>query len=213
MKDFKLILLWTSFFGYWEYLPKENFKYCSRCRNCRVTTDRSRLKESDAVVFHARDMSLSDLPPVRYPHQRWVFYCLESPPYSDFPGLQHMRNMFNWTMTYRTDSDILAQYGSVTRNYPSRKLDMQSLYSSFTNKSKSVVWMSSHCPTDGGRDSYVAELRKYIDVDVYGTCGTSICPEGATEKCLQEFAQKYKFSWHSRTPSAKTTSQRSFSEL
>ncbi|GFY63619.1 alpha-(1,3)-fucosyltransferase C [Trichonephila inaurata madagascariensis] len=192
MQNSKLILLWTPFFGYWGYFPSENFQHCD-CRNCEVTTDRSRLSESDAVIFHARDMSLSDLPSIRYPHQRWVFYCLESPPYSDFPGLQHMKNMFNWTMTYRTNSDIVTQYGTIKRNLPPRKVDMQSLLSSFTNKTKSVVWMSSHCPTDGGRESYVAELRKYIDVEVYGTCGSSICPPGETNKCLQEFSEKYKF--------------------
>ncbi|GFX50094.1 alpha-(1,3)-fucosyltransferase C [Trichonephila clavipes] len=115
MQNSKLILLWTPFFGYWGYFPSENFQHCD-CRNCEVTTDRSRLSESDAVIFHARDMSLSDLPSIRYPHQRWVFYCLESPPYSDFPGLQYMKNMFNWTMTYRTNSDIITQYGTITRD-------------------------------------------------------------------------------------------------
>ncbi|CAL1281224.1 unnamed protein product [Larinioides sclopetarius] len=192
MTDVKLILLWTSFFDYWGYFPQENLQQCRRCRNCRITTDRSKLKESDAVIFHARDMSLSDLPPVRYPHQRWIFYCLESPPYSDFNGLLHMRNMFNWTMTYRSDSDIVAQYGMVAKTHP-QKVDMQSLLWSFRNKSKSVVWMSSHCPTNGGRDSYVEELRKYIDVDIYGSCGTSFCPPKSTGKCLREFSDKYKF--------------------
>lgn len=115
MKDPKLILLWTSFFDYWDYLPREHFKKCTRCRNCRVTTDRSKLLESDAVIFHARDMSVIDMPPVRLPQQRWVFYCLESPPYSDFPGLQHTQNMFNWTMTYRADSDIASPYGYISR--------------------------------------------------------------------------------------------------
>ncbi|XP_035214497.1 alpha-(1,3)-fucosyltransferase C-like [Stegodyphus dumicola] len=193
MKDSKLILLWTSFFGNWNYLPKERFSHCPRCRNCQVTSDRSRLQESDAVIFHARDMSIADLPHIRYPHQRWVFYCLESPPHSDFSGLQYMNHMFNWTMTYRADSDILAQYGTVVKVWPPRKLDLQSLQWSFTNKSKSVAWMSSHCPTHGGRDDFAKELKKYIDVDIYGTCGTTVCPPGATEKCLQEFAEKYKF--------------------
>lgn len=115
MKDSKLILLWTPFFEYWNYLPKEHFSQCSRCKNCEVTTDRSKLLESDAVIFHARDMSITDMPPFRLPHQRWIFYCLESPPYSDFPGLLYTTNMFNWTMTYRADSDIPSPYGYVTK--------------------------------------------------------------------------------------------------
>ncbi|GBM14217.1 Alpha-(1,3)-fucosyltransferase C [Araneus ventricosus] len=193
MKSAKLVLLWTPFFGTWDYFPQANFQLCSHCRNCRIITDRSKLRESDAVIFHARDIMLFDLPPIRYPHQRWIFYSLESPSYSDFPGLQHMRNMFNWTMTYRTDSDIVSRYGAVVKNQQPKQIDLQSLQRYFANKSKSVVWMTSHCPTYGGRDEYVAELRKYIDVDVYGTCGTSVCPPGDTDKCLQEYADKYKF--------------------
>lgn len=111
----KLILLWTPFFDYWNYLPQANFDQCSRCRNCLITTDKSKLLESDAVIFHARDMDVTRLPPFRLPNQRWVFYCLESPPYSDFPGLQHTQHMFNWTMTYRSDSDIPAPYGYVSK--------------------------------------------------------------------------------------------------
>ncbi|KAF8787092.1 alpha-(1,3)-fucosyltransferase C-like [Argiope bruennichi] len=193
MKGAKLILLWTPFFGGWDYFPQGNFQFCSHCRNCRITTDRSELRKSDGIIFHARDILLFDLPPVRYPHQRWIFYSLESPPYSDYPGLEHMRNMFNWTMTYRTDSDIVSRYGAIVRNTQPKQIDLQSLQKYFEKKSRSVVWMTSHCPTYGGRDEYVAKLRKYIEVDVYGTCGTSVCPPGDTEKCLQEYADKYKF--------------------
>ncbi|CAL1281225.1 unnamed protein product [Larinioides sclopetarius] len=193
MKEAKLVLLWTPFFGTWDYFPQSNFQLCPHCRNCRIITDRSKLRESDAVIFHVRDIALFDLPPIRYPHQRWIFYSLESPSYSDFPGLQHMKNMFNWTMTYRTDSDIVSRYGAVIKNQQPKQIDLQSLKKYFKNKSKSVVWMTSHCPTYGGRDEYMAELRKYIDVDVYGTCGTSVCPPGDTDKCLQEYADKYRF--------------------
>ncbi|XP_015930801.2 alpha-(1,3)-fucosyltransferase C [Parasteatoda tepidariorum] len=193
MRDPKVILLWTPFFQEWDYLLQKRINDCQRCRNCLITRDRTKLGESDAVVFHARDMSLSDLPTIRYPHQRWIFFCLESPPYSDFPGMEHMVNMFNWTMTYRSDSDIISQYGKFIRVRPSKKLDLQSLQWAFSNKTKSVVWMSSHCPTHGGRDDYVQELRKYIDVDVFGKCGDSVCPPGKTESCLQDFSSKYKF--------------------
>lgn len=70
---------------------------------------------------------------------------------------------------------------------------MEDLEWAWSNKSRSVVWMSSHCPTHGGRDLFAEELSKYIDVDVYGTCGTKVCPNGQTEQCLLKFAQNYKF--------------------
>ncbi|XP_054722487.1 alpha-(1,3)-fucosyltransferase C-like [Uloborus diversus] len=187
----KLVLLWTPFFGSWEYLG--NFERCRNCRNCRITRDRNRLLESDAVVFHCRDMSLADLPPSRLPRQRWVFYCLESPAYSDFPALGHARHLFNDTMTYRADSDIAAPYGTVSKVRPPRPLDRESLKWAWSNKTRSAAWLTSNCRTDGGRDAYVRELRRHIDVDVYGKCGWLQCPQGQTHKCLLDFAAKYHF--------------------
>jgi hypothetical protein len=35
--------------------------------------------------------------------------------------------------------------------------------------------MASHCPTVGRREDYVKELRKFIEVDVYGDCGELQC--------------------------------------
>ena len=54
-----------------------------------------------------------------------------------------------------------------------------------------VVWMVSNCNTRSRRDRYVMELRKYIDVDVYGKCGTLRC--GSSQECYDMFQKKYKF--------------------
>ena len=35
-------------------------------------------------------------------------------------------------------------------------------------KPKHVAWLVSHCTTSSKREEYVAEMRKYIDVDIYG---------------------------------------------
>ncbi|KAG8181290.1 hypothetical protein JTE90_019383 [Oedothorax gibbosus] len=192
-KDGKLILLWTSFFGYWNYFSQERLNRCKGCLNCRVTRDRSLSGIADAVVFHARDMSVSDLPPSRPPRQTWAFYCLESPVYSDFPGLRHMNGMFNLTVTYRRDSDVVARYGSVRKARPPRFMDFQRLRRAFKGKRRSVAFLSSHCPTDGGRDAFVTELSRHIDVDAYGDCGDRVCPMSAKDFCHEEFARNYKF--------------------
>ena len=55
------------------------------------------------------------VPPVRLrrPNQRYVFISQESPAaLKDYdPGV--FMELFNWTMTYRLDSDILLLYGRV----------------------------------------------------------------------------------------------------
>ena len=40
-----------------------------------------------------------------------------------------------------------------------------------TQKTKMAYWLVSHCKTENKREDYVAELQKYIDIDIYGTCG------------------------------------------
>jgi len=41
--------------------------------------------------------------------------------------------------------------------------------------------------------SYVSELRRFIDVDVYGGCGRLRCPTSAAELCLDMLERRYFF--------------------
>jgi len=41
--------------------------------------------------------------------------------------------------------------------------------------------------------SYVSELRRFIDVDIYGGCGPLKCPLSATELCLDMLERRYFF--------------------
>ena len=58
-----------------------------------------------------------------------------------------------------------------------------------------VVWMASNCRARSGRDRYVKELRKYIDVDVYGKCGTFKCGDNRDRQsnCYSQLQKNYKF--------------------
>ncbi|XP_046642714.1 alpha-(1,3)-fucosyltransferase C-like [Daphnia pulicaria] len=116
-----IILYWTKFFGTNDFevgLGSKPFASCtigaddvnaSSC--CLTTTDRGLLNDSDAVIFHGRDLHVEDLPPPgwRRPHQMFVFFLLESPVHTDLEFLQRpvFRNYFNRTMTYRRDSDVV----------------------------------------------------------------------------------------------------------
>lgn len=53
-----------------------------------------------------------------------------------------------------------------------RTLSLQNIIG---NKTKAVAWMVSNCNSNSGRDLYVNELEKYIQVDVYGSCGSLKC--------------------------------------
>lgn len=189
----RLVLLWTPLYKGWNFLPqgRSAFSHCSES-HCEVTSDRNRLKESHAVIFHIRTMSLLDLPPFRLPHQKWIFFSLEPPPQSYFPGFHFMYRMFNWTMTYRKDSDIVIPYGRVIPGSKNNKKgkDWELLWK---NKTRPVVWMVSHCNTYSKREHFVRQLQNFIDVDILGGCGSAVCLFNQTYKCLEAFSRRYKF--------------------
>nr|XP_037272937.1 LOW QUALITY PROTEIN: alpha-(1,3)-fucosyltransferase C-like [Rhipicephalus microplus] len=102
--------------------------------------------------------------------------------------------MFNWTMTYRRDSDVYLPYGRITprllTNATLAKRDLKTLWKS---KNKTAVWLVSNCVTSGGRESFVSELRRHADVDVYGLCGDYKCPASRNDSCYRDFQQTYFF--------------------
>ena len=60
-------------------------------------------------------------------------------------------------------------------------------------KTKMAAWFVSNCASHSRRMEMVKELQKYIDVEVYGDCGTKVCPRKHEEDCRQMAANKYKF--------------------
>ncbi|GIY14204.1 glycoprotein 3-alpha-L-fucosyltransferase A [Caerostris extrusa] len=60
-------------------------------------------------------------------------------------------------------------------------------------KSRNVVWFASDCLTDSRREDYVKEMQKYIDVDVYGSCGNRRCYPSQSFTCYSEILKNYRF--------------------
>lgn len=58
----------------------------------------------------------------------------------------------------------------------------------------------SHCETASRRENYIKELRKHIDIDIYGKCSNYFtnslpdpCPKGSPEDCFNKVINSYKF--------------------
>ncbi|KAG8195153.1 hypothetical protein JTE90_023330 [Oedothorax gibbosus] len=198
-QEVKIILMWTKWNHLWNTINyyslqngRKQFVDCPNS-NCVVTNRRKYLSKASAVVFHLLDTKYEDLPPERNHRQRWIVYNME-PPWlitRHHPSdLYRFDNLFNWTMGYREDSDIPARYGFTTKSrYP------QSRYYDgvFKNKKRNVVWLASDCGTDSRREDYVKELQKYIDVDVYGSCGNYTCYPSQSISCYNTLFKRYKF--------------------
>ncbi len=106
----KLVLFYTPFYG---NSPWGNFSTCPH--KCRISTDKNDLHSSHAVFFDLLSAELS--PPWRdssLEEQIWVFGIIESPGVFTTKDIKMDKydGLFNWSMTYRRDSDLPLVAGS-----------------------------------------------------------------------------------------------------
>jgi alpha-1,3-fucosyltransferase len=192
-KNIKLILLWTPFYekvsyGYGLGLMKPFQVNQCPISNCEITNDKSRLNQSDFVLVHMRN-TLSNLPKYRPSKQRWIFNLYESPIHS--PSFKKYRRFFNYTSTYRLDSDFPRLNGAYKRFLWKENLDFENEFENFHNKktNKFAVAVISNCGASSKRIKLINELKKYINVDIYGKCGI-LC---TNQSCKERLANEYKF--------------------
>ena len=196
-------------------LTKANCKV----NTCLATTDRTYLNQSDAIIFDAAHFNASDLPnpKTRSPHQYYIFFSsdpLAGVRKNDTIFKNDYTNYFNWTMTYRRDSDIyIGQLsGAIRRKTPSpyqvppsltpgkKPKEPVQLFDPVKKDSrvdkKSKLLLASFCAnsTFGGREKYVAQLQKYIKDDIYSTecremtrCEPKIGPQAQCNTYLKEY--------------------------
>ena len=127
--------------------------------------------------------------------QRYIFFGFDAPlgrggehlDYSRFP------DFFNWTMTYRRDSDIFAPYGGFVRRSEPTSVEPILERVKGLPKSKMVAWVVSDCKTSSKREDYVKELQKLIPVDIFGRCGTMSCPGARSVDCSKLLETDYLF--------------------
>lgn len=158
-----VLLLWI-----WPENYRFDLSDCKTLMNidgCLLTDDRSLYGKADAVlIFHkAIKWDLSNLPPSpRPPAQRWIWFHVESP--HNTPRIPGLENLFNLTLSYRQDADIIVRHHLSVRDSPEEVFVMP-------KKDKLVCWIVSnnnpHTGT-GIRSQYFNELRKHIEVHVFG---------------------------------------------
>lgn len=186
--------------------------YCPFLSNrCDITIDYNRFSEADAIVYHMRDdVDKARGNKNRRPNQRFVFALWESPAHT--PNLQSYHNFFNWTMTYRFKSHIIASYyfsngyihtsnnyyhlmikenATKNLNLKLKKLDHQLSDQILENKKLgTIAALISNCGSASQRMRFIKVLKRYIDIKVYGRCGET-CPENVD--CREFIAKNYYF--------------------
>lgn len=173
-----------------DWLSKEDTMSSCPAKNCIFSMDRSMVNRSDAVIFDIlRLLWRGTKPPKRRNcEQRWIFYSRESS-CRMWKLAKSWQGVFNWTMTFKLDSDIPTKWKVLKRkDVPSERTDYVSIVK---RKTKKVACLVSNCHDSALRDLYVSELSKHIDVDIYAKCGKFEC--GSTTNCISLFDRKYKF--------------------
>ncbi|KAL0820857.1 hypothetical protein ABMA28_005526 [Loxostege sticticalis] len=219
--ELKFILLWNvprdSPFDVMMEGQAAFYKRNCQYKNCFITDNRTFLADVtmfDAVVFNGKrcpELTAIDLPKRRLETQKYILGATESahyypmcdPVYDDF---------FNWTWTYRLDSDILWRYitiydleGHIVGPRPDMKwpelapVNYDTLRRKLASKYKMVAWFVSNCNSKSKRERFVGTLdyvasQKYgWNVDVYGWCGPLRCPREQSSECYEILKLYYYF--------------------
>ncbi|XP_029653364.2 glycoprotein 3-alpha-L-fucosyltransferase A-like [Octopus sinensis] len=182
---FKTLLIYS-----FRYLPplKENqtsfLEYKCPVNECLVTKNKAMQNSVDAIFFHQK-VELSRKPTHR--NQIWIFETRECPLHEQ--SVRYLGNRINWTITYRQDSTIVYPYGKF--RYFNKSVRQKVQFQNYAaGKTKKVAWFVSNCRPRNNRMGYAKELGKYIQVDIYGRCGTKFCTK---RKCLKMLKKEYKF--------------------
>ncbi|RNA03451.1 alpha-(1-3)-fucosyltransferase C-like [Brachionus plicatilis] len=190
------ILLWTPFwrwkdFGFGLGYKQPFIRNGCPVFNCEITNDKTKYNESDLIVFHAR-MNFS-FPHYRLRDQRWIFTEFESPIHS--PNYTKFNNIFNFTFTYRVESEFSRTLSSGYRMFEyGRNFSFDENKDFSKGKTGFAAAVISNCKSNSGRDIFINKLKQFIPVSIYGKCG-KICTDKfkALSKCKRLIGKKYKF--------------------
>ncbi|GIX91586.1 glycoprotein 3-alpha-L-fucosyltransferase A [Caerostris darwini] len=187
----KKILLYFGRRG-WSDLPMgRNVFLRDQCPvdTCQITSDKR--TKADLILF--KDRFTRPTQENRPPKQIWLLFLLECPLHTQ--SFSSAAGFFNWTASYRHDSDIVAPYEKWVPypDLPSLNTDVP-IRNYAQGKSGKVAWFVSNCAARNKRLQYARELSKHIPVDIFGKCGAvHKCPRTSASRCFHMLNKEYKF--------------------
>ncbi|XP_026331240.1 alpha-(1,3)-fucosyltransferase C-like, partial [Hyposmocoma kahamanoa] len=140
------------------------------------------------------------------------FFVSDEPP-ALYAIHRHYNNFFNYTWTYKLDSDVTMKY-FIIRNKVGKvigpKKDMnwmdindmtptsKHIEKKLQSKKKAAAWFATDCPTPSEREKFVNslqdELQHYnLSIDTFGRCGEFHCPKYKMEECHAFVEKDYYF--------------------
>ena len=192
----KTILLWNWWFSRenWWFKTMGRVPFTeTKCRvhDCIITTNKTTQPYADAILFHLRNTPYGSLPRDHPTNQIWIIFNMEAPVHTRHGlALRAFDNVFNWTASYRTNSDLyIPYYYHLIKNNSTKNTSLNVA----SGKNKMAVALSSNCGTFNKRESLVAALSSVIGVDVYGACGQKHPCSPKNKTCKDLLLKPYKF--------------------
>lgn len=213
------ILMWTraneSPFTVMEMEHQSFIHRNCKYQNCFITDNKQffgDLRDFDVVLFNSVTMAEGiKLPSNRTENQLYIYVSIESP--MNFPIAPLYNGFFNWTWTYRLDSDINFAYIAVRDkngkvvgpkenmhwiDIQMMKRTSKYIKSKLQKKHTAAAWFVSHCETSSQRAHFVQnltnELERYeLAVHMFGLCGGLRCPKDRMEECYALVETDYYF--------------------
>ncbi|XP_066953288.1 alpha-(1,3)-fucosyltransferase C-like [Macrobrachium rosenbergii] len=168
---------------------------------------------TDAILIAIREAKnketvIKSLAP-RDPRQPWIGLAFDPPNMANSvfrTKFWRYNRLFNRTMTYRRDADMVFPHGFVVSKGDAELLPRTWVIPPVTkirNQSRKLaVAFISNCRAVSLRLKYIEKFRKYAEVDIYGRCGTLKCGgsmfaihryNATTHECLKVGGEGYMF--------------------
>ncbi|XP_062588450.1 alpha-(1,3)-fucosyltransferase fut-1-like [Saccostrea cucullata] len=183
-------ILWYNIPSYLESaFNYTKLKMSDKHPNWIFTHNITDLSKSDIVIFSHNTMD--EIQPNKSKCQIWILNTMETDMFMK-KYYKKWNNNLDWLMSYRRDSDIYRPYGLLKKR---TSLLVKNYTEIFQKKKYFGVWMSGHCPVPSRRKDYILDLKKYIQVDMFGSCGSAVCltRSAGLNECLRNFSRDYKF--------------------
>lgn len=211
------ILTWTDGskmpFARWSKEQESLISNNCTFQNCYIVNNKEYFQDVldyDVLLFNPSGIS-NEFPLARSDNQLYILTCTEPAAYLQLG--ENYNFFFNYTWTYKLDSDvtypyfyvrnkrgdlvapkIIARWRKFDRMKPTEKYVIDKLQ----NKTIAAAWFVSNCFTINNRLAYGhginKALSKYIlSVDIYGRCGNKYCPKEHFEECVELVEKNYYF--------------------